>query len=359
MKIVEIINSLNYRGGAQVFFYNLCVEMSKDSSNELYVIVLYNRIHHSFDKLCRFKNIKFYTCNKKNNFDFCCSIRLKKILKSINPDIINFHLSFLLTYFMAFGFKKQNWRLVKTYHSIPGNDLSKTNYFLEKKYIKNNNLYFIAISEQIYKYAVELYPNSICYIAYNGILIKTIDDFPAKKFDLICVASFEHVKNHILLLKAIEKCLEQNPRLTLICVGEGSLLNECKDYVLKHGMEDNVFFAGQIEDVSRYYLCSRCFVLSSLREGNPISILEAMSFGLPVIAPRVGGIPDIITDGTNGFLFEKNNYIDLVRLIKYFMNNAKTFDNIGKSNIGYVQKYSIENTARRYLIIFNEIIRIK
>lgn len=358
MRIVEVINTLKNRGGAQVFFYNLCKEIMFKKEHELFVVVLYDEIHESFCDLINSNDCCFYTCKKKRNFDFRASFVLKKIIKDIKPDVINFHLSFLPTYFMAFGTKKRSWKLVKTYHSIPGNDLSKINYFFEKRYVKNDNLFFIGISDGIVKASNELYKGTQCCLAYNGIpnLSNGTGYVSNKKdFDFICVASFENVKNHKLLFDSFCECLNQFPHLKLLCVGGGSLLDYYKDYVKNKKMLNNVFFSGSVDNVSNFYQNSKCFVLSSLREGNPISILEAMSFGLPIIAPNVGGIPDIVKDKDNGFLYERNNKKELTQIMKEFCLNYSTFKKMGENNINYSSRFSIENTYNQYIDFFNNI----
>jgi glycosyltransferase involved in cell wall biosynthesis len=332
MRIVEVINSLSYRGGAQVFFCQLCAEMAKSHNEPIHIIVLYDRVDDSFNKIKNTENIIFHTVNKKRSFDLSAARKLKKLLKEIRPDIINFHLPFLSTYFLAFGLKKTNWKLIKTYHSIPNKDTNKFEIFLEKKYAKKGLLSFVGISKTISKIASQIHQNANIKTIYNGISLNNPEQKEYEtKYDFVIVASFSKVKNHSLLFDAFEHYVE---------------LTKAKK------MDEKVIFVGNQKNVFPFLHKSRTFVLTSLREGNPISILEAISVGLPVIAPNIGGIPDVIEDGINGYLYECNNHNQLLdAMIR--INDSSTYQKIKSNNIKKASMFSIVHTASEYLDFFD------
>ena len=144
MVIVEVISSLSSRGGAEVFLISLIKKLKE--KHEVHLISLYDGINPTFEAEIDKNNINYSSCHKKRRIDLKAASTLRKKLRNIQPDVINFHLSFLTTYYLAFGARKQRWKLIETFHSVPGHDLTKVNNYLRKKYIKKNLLSFIGIS---------------------------------------------------------------------------------------------------------------------------------------------------------------------------------------------------------------------
>lgn len=364
MKIIQLISALDHRGGGELLFSNLCLELVKRKDVELRVIILYDNIDGSILKDFIENGVQFFTCGKKSKFDIKCSKRMKSFIKDFSPDIINIHLSCWINYFIAFKFKKRRWKLVKTFHSIPGFDLNRISLSIEKKYVRKKLVAFIGISETITKKAAMLY--SQCQIATieNGIKIVNENDNITllklqKTYDFIIVAALEPVKNHFLLFDSILSLRSQYPTISLCVVGEGSLFGTFQEYINNRGASKNIDLVGFQPNVFNYLYKSKCFVLSSNREGNPLSILEAMSARLPIIAPRIGGIPDIVKNNINGLLFEPGNKGQLIDCLKEFLNNENKYFQIGVNNREYVKSYSIESTANRYFDFYKELILLK
>jgi glycosyltransferase involved in cell wall biosynthesis len=115
------------------------------------------------------------------------------------------------------------------------------------------------------------------------------------------------VKNQRCLLMAFRIILDQIGTARLIIVGDGPLGDELKLMASELGISDHVLFAGFQRNVSACIRGLDVFVLSSLHEGVPISLLEAMSMGIPVVCTRVGGIPEVITHNHNGLLVEPDD----------------------------------------------------
>ena len=216
----------------------------------------------------------------------------------------------------------------------------------------------ISISPEIFKIAKELYPTSNCININNGIVINGIDEESnnlnnQKKYDFIIVASLEKVKNHKLLFDAISKIDDE---ISVLCLGDGTCRKEYEMYINKIGISNKISLYGAVDNVADFLSLSKCLILCSTREGNPISILEAMAAGLPVIASRVGGIPDIVKHEINGLLFESQNVDELIECMKKIKNDEKRFSIIGKNNKEFVKQFSIENTVEGYYKFYNKIL---
>lgn len=351
MKVVEVIPSLNWRAGAETFFVSLCKELNK--SCDLYIIILYNGIDSSFKE--EFKNFKnVYFCDKKKGLDYVCAKKFRKIICSISPDIIHTHLECLATYFLSFGLKKRKWKIFHTCHSIAEHETSKFNVILRRLFLNCNILTQIAISPMVQKSFYRLYgEKKYIPVIFNGIEIPNPDLIKCeKKYDLVICARFTELKNHSFLIQSLAKYNEQrNEKNTLLCLGDGPTIE--KNMLLSSSLklDDLVYFKGSVNDVSYFLKQSKIFVLVSSYKGNPISILEAMSYGLPVIASNVGGIPDVIKNEKNGYLFSFNNYAEFEKAFD-LLKNENIYDRISKENIKDITSYSICNIAKQYLSVF-------
>lgn len=352
MVIVELISDLISRGGAETFFCNLSNSIAKNDMVELHVVILYKQYHKSFSSFFKNSRIHFHLLGKKKGIDLLCAFRLHRLITSIHPDIINGHMNYLLTYCLAFGRRKHAFKLVHTIHSFPELGGKRYKDYLSRK----KRISFVGISTRVSQQALFDYPSCSIKTIYNGIpIVKNIPS-KEKKWDFIIIASLTPAKNHKLLLLAFDQFEKDYGSSSLAIVGGGSLENEIKSFANGLSCVNDVTFTGQQNNVYDFLSASRVFVLSSVREGNPISILEAMNVGLPIVAPRIGGIPDVTVEEKNGFLFEVNDVSQLKSSMAKALLNAKQQNSIGKYNSIYVNNFSIENCARHYLDYFFELI---
>lgn len=127
---------------------------------------------------------------------------------------------------------------------------------------------------------------------------------PLDAFVIGTIGKLETQKGHRFLLEAFGAIRDQVPGARLVIVGAGKLDSSLRDLAGVFGLADAVQFPGLRSDIPRVLASLDVFALPSLWEGLPIVLLEAMAAGLPVVATRVGGIPDVLVDGETGFLVE-------------------------------------------------------
>ena len=127
-------------------------------------------------------------------------------------------------------------------------------------------------------------------------------DFPADAKLIGAVGRLVPIKNIPLLLEAAALARQQNPAIRVVIVGDGELREELQTRADALGLAGAVVFAGWRRDLASVYGDLDAVVISSDNEGTPASLIEAMATGCPVIATRVGGVPDLIADGETGRL---------------------------------------------------------
>ena len=116
------------------------------------------------------------------------------------------------------------------------------------------------------------------------------------------IASLQAIKDHATLLRAMAALAPTWPRLQLVIVGDGSLLSALRTQASELGIGDRVKFAGPRAQHPSFHYLFDISLLSSVSEGSPNSLVEAMAAGRPIVASRVGGVPDVVRDGENGLL---------------------------------------------------------
>ncbi len=160
----------------------------------------------------------------------------------------------------------------------------------------------------------------------------------------------ENRKGIRLLLSALNKL--EGEKLNLLVVGSGEININIKDSTLK------LYRFGRINDeriISLIYNAADYFVIPSIMDNLPNTAIESICCGTPVIGFRVGGIPDIVSDGVNGYLSDKLNSENLAEVILKGIRNVNSFDNVNISKEA-IKKYPLELQARRYIDLFKNVI---
>ena len=136
------------------------------------------------------------------------------------------------------------------------------------------------------------------------------------------VGYLEEIKGHSYILQALPDILRRHSNVRVAFVGDGHLRKSLESHVLGSNLSKHVIFTGWQQDVPRILNASDILVLPSLSEGMPFVVLEAMAAGLPVVATRVGGIPEAVVDGETGVLVEPRSASALYKAIVYLIDHT-------------------------------------
>jgi glycosyltransferase involved in cell wall biosynthesis len=171
---------------------------------------------------------------------------------------------------------------------------------------------------------------------------------PAK---ITMVARFDPPKDQETLLRALAEI--QSSSWTLQLAGAGTLLPESKRLAQDLHIADRVEFLGEFRDIPRLLSESQMFVLSSRLEAFPISILEAMRSGLPVVASDVGGISEAVRDGETGFLVPARDHIALAARLHCCISDPPLRLHLGNNGRRrYLAHFTAESMARKTLAVY-------
>ena len=169
---------------------------------------------------------------------------------------------------------------------------------------------------------------------------------------LFMTARFAPQKDHALLLEALIG-IEANWRLWLL--GDGPTRSEIEQLVIQLGLQNRVHFLGARSDAPQLLAAADVFVLSTKWEGLPLSILEAMRAGLPVIASNVGGVAEAVTDGATGYLVEPGDAAMLRARIQAMFTSRDLMSTMGSAGRRrYDQDFRIDKMIHKTLAVYRE-----
>ena len=192
-------------------------------------------------------------------------------------------------------------------------------------------------------------------VIYNGVDTRLFkeDSKPRPRASdttiLGCVARLSHEKRHCTLIDAIRELADRGNSVFLYLVGDGPLRRELESQVLRLDLSAHVCFLGNRNDVPQLLPRFDVFVLPSSFEGMPLTVLEAMASGLPVIATNVGALSEMVEEGINGYLVPPDNPGALAIAIERLVRDKDLRTRMGRvSRKMAVERFDLSTAVRRH-----------
>ncbi|MDW7761966.1 MAG: glycosyltransferase family 4 protein [Acidobacteriota bacterium] len=176
--------------------------------------------------------------------------------------------------------------------------------------------------------------------------------FDPKSVILLYVAEFIPRKNHELIIPAIKKTITKNPNVKVIFAGKGPLIEKIKKLAVNVGLDKDIEFLGFRDDIPELTGISDIGISASRHEGLPISLLQEMFCGLPVVAPIERGHNELIADKENGFLYPQNDHISLAIALQKLIDDPELRVQMGKKSLKRARLFSIENSLKAMAEIY-------
>lgn len=219
--------------------------------------------------------------------------------------------------------------------------------------------YFVFVTNAqtaIYKEYYNI-PSSKIRLMHNGVELKKIgsgtkDNLKKelcinKKQKIIgIVATLESHKNHKMFLKAASIILQKYSDALFLIIGDGHLKEELINFSAELGIDAHVKFLGYKNNAIEYISLMNVLVLTSQTEAFPNCLVEGMSQGIPVVATNVGGVPEIIVEGENGYMIDPDDFETLSEKILEIIKNPMLENKMGKTSYEYcLNRFKIEGKA--------------
>lgn len=379
IKIVHIISNLSL-GGAQILLFDILCKLKEYKDLELTLITI-----DSGEYIEKYKNagIKIIDIGEKGLINPKIYFKLKKVIESLKPDIVHTHLN-KADFYGRIAAKRSNVPLIistchnySTTHS--GADINKKSFFdvIDNFVINYSQSSLIAISKLVKQYLINRNPayEKITEVIYNGLdLGKSVYKLNAKEilklrslnnldnddFIISIIGRLDVQKGHLFFLESVREILNQNKRIKVLIIGDGKLRNEIENYILNNNLSSQVIMKGFLPDSEPYFEISDLICVPSLWEGFGLVVIEGMIKRKIVLASETGGIPEIITDGFNGFMFESQNSRSLADKLTYIIERKDDFVKLKENAMATVkEKFDVRKNADLYYEVYIKKLRKK
>ena len=213
------------------------------------------------------------------------------------------------------------------------------------------------IAEALRRFGVP--PNKIQYIPNGVDTAFFIPTSGSGQYDLLFFGRLKKEKGIQFVLTAVAGLKREGRRLKLAIVGQGPFLVDLKLMVPSLGIESSVDFLGAMQGNSlrNVIWSSKIVVVPSLTEGLPLTLLEAMSCGKPVISARVGGIPDVVTDGVDGLLVQPGDAEALKDKIRMCLDDSELRDRLGKrARLSVEENFDWDRIVEKTMCLYDTVL---
>lgn len=364
MKILEIIPTLG-PGGGQSLVVDLCNELAKTENVVLVTLRDDTQKYYGFMSKDLESSVNHFSLCLPETSNWLTMWGIYKIIKKEKPNIVHFHMciTYSLLAVLLLGWR---YKIVQTIH----NDI-KTSYSSVKcrfiisitGWLRLNR--FVTICKTNYNDFKKIYPGIENTLIFNGRKpLKKTELFQSVQQEIITmkpspntkvylhVARCNPQKNQRLLIEGFNEFIKQGYDAILIVIGFRNEYPE--EEILKNIACDRIFFLGTKSNVADYIYNSDCFILSSAYEGMPITVIEALNCGIPVVSTPVSGVIDVINSGKNGYISKDFSKIEFVRAIKQSYLTMHEINETTRVNITN-NPCSIIDCAEKYKTLFRKI----
>jgi sugar transferase (PEP-CTERM/EpsH1 system associated) len=361
-------------GGLENGLVNLINHLPRERYRHAIICLTeYTEFRHRIQR----NDVFFFALHKTGSQDLGMHIRLWKILCHLHPDIVHTRnlpaLECLVTAALA--------RVPGRIHGEHGRDVydldgSNFKYNLLRKVIRPAVSHYITVSADLADWLIHtvgVHADRVKHI-YNGVDVQRFhprigprpvfgpDGFaPPGTVVVGTVGRMEAVKDQLTLVRAFLHLLATEPgtreRVRLVMIGDGSLREESQKLLHQANAEQLAWLPGERADIPELLRALDLFVLPSIAEGISNTILEAMASGLPIIATRVGGNPELVMDGYNGMLVPPADPVAIAKAISSYLTepeNLRCHGRVGQKRVE--EQFSIEAMINGYLAVYDDVL---
>ncbi|WP_020676384.1 glycosyltransferase [Geopsychrobacter electrodiphilus] len=361
INVLHIVNSLNV-GGLEKIVIDLIGSFSCKYNSAILCLEGKGILGSDLDK------IKILTLNRKQGLSLGVVFAMVKLLRQNKIDLIHTHNAAPHFYGAIAGFLLH----IPVVHTKHGrNDPSARKKVLLNWFSSLLTNKIIAVSEDAKRVCLEFehVGQSKVLTIWNGINIAKFQKGPASNnvrgefgilpddFLLGIVARLCPEKNHEMLLQACSHLANKGVPFKLLVVGDGPLRKDIMQQAADLKLESKICFAGLRSDIPDILNELDVFCLSSVTEGVPLTLLEALACSLPCVVTDVGGIAEVVEDGVSGFIVPSNSPVKFASKVFELFESAELRKNFSSAAQKRVSQYfSIQETAHKYEKVYESVL---
>jgi len=343
VKVLNVLASNKFSGAE-----NVVCQMKTMLEDECDMV--YSSPNGEIEKQLLDKNISYLPLKKLSVKE------VKRAIKEFQPDVIHAH-DIKASVIAVLAAKK-----IPVIAHIHGSDAPTMSRFTPKSILfylaskKLKHIFWVSKScLEIFKFKNRVEKKSS--VLYNIISLeqlnkKSEENTSVKSYDIAYLGRLEPVKNPLRMLNIIKLTVEKNSSTTAVVMGDGSMMEECKQFVKDNNLEDNIEMLGFVENPQSVLKNCKSLLLSSISEGTPMCVLESLGLGVPVVSTPTDGMVDLIRNGENGYLYSKDD-----EAVKHILSITSGAENLQEQCILFSKQYNdIQSYKNEILTIYKKYI---
>jgi len=305
--------------------------------------------------------------------DFLSAFELYKLFLKSKPDIIHLNSSKIGSTGAVIGwlYKKlhnKHLKIIYTVHGFVFNEplpLFLKSFYLWSEKISakfKDKLICVSEADKIIGLNNHIGNNKKLITIHNGIDLEKIKflekkeaqhflqekyNLPESKQIIGTIANLYSTKGLEYLIRSAKNIITKYPNLIFVIIGEGSLRKKLETKIKKLDLENKFFLIGEIKNSTKLLKAFDIFCLSSVKEGLPYTLIEALSAGLPIVATRVGGIMEIVEPDINGLIIPPKNSAEITQAIEKILNNQKLQEKFHKNNLEKIKQFTLKKMVQK------------
>ncbi len=361
IRVLEIIPTLK-RAGAENMVASLACLLDCGRF-ETVVASLYDAFPNGLEPVLERGGVRVRHLGKRRGFDPRMYPRLSAVREQFQPHVVHTH-SYVLRYALPV-FARRGTAMVHTVHNLAGREADRLGRAIHR-YAFRHGVVPVAIAGEVarsvravYGVEPEIIANGIDTSAFQRpearLPWRLANGFDAEDVLIVSAARLDPQKNPLVLIEAFATAAAGDGRCRLLMAGEGSLLEAARERAAQLGVAGRVSFLGVRTDMPELLNACDVFALASDWEGHPLSTMEAMAAGLPVVATAVGGVPEIVADGATGLLVPAGDTPALVSALQCLVRNPRRRRELGEGGRSASARFDSAAMAAAYAALFERV----
>jgi glycosyltransferase involved in cell wall biosynthesis len=267
---------------------------------------------------------------RRPGLDWRLSLGLSRLLRREQVDVIHAHQYTPFFYGITARLLYRRPGVIFTEHGRHFPDYPRRKRMLANRLLLRRRDRVIGVGEAVRQALInnEGIPTGRAEVIYNGIDLAPFSAPPPDRaavrqemgvgpgdLVMLLIARLDYLKDHATAVRTLAQVRKQRPDARLVLVGQGPERDKIEDEVRRAGVGEGVRLLGQRQDVARLLAASDVFLLTSISEGIPLTLIESMAAGVPVVSTNVGGVAEVIEDGTTGLLAPSGDDVALAERV--------------------------------------------
>ena len=312
-RVLHVLANLG-AGGAERMAVHIVLGLNRQRF-EPAVVAYRGRFGSDLEQQLDEAGVKTWFLDKGPGFGWRTYYRLHRVFKEFRPDIVHTHVHVLRYAFPSLVYFKPRL-MVHTVHNLAECEVEPRARWLQRLAYRRGVIP-VAVAQEVAVSMERLYGIGNSRVVWNCIptdvyaspqtsreVWRAKQGFSEEDVLFVCVARFAAQKNHALLISAFAKGPAADPKAHLVLAGQGVLRAQLQERVNELGLTNRVHFLGLRRDIPDVLGAADIFALGSDYEGNPLSVIEAMAAGLPIVSTAAGGVPELLQNGKQGFIVQ-------------------------------------------------------